>query len=198
MQEKGKKRQFVTKKDLILGTIIAIFVSIPFIFSPDRAGRYVADSEIEEFAGQIIPLSIRKIEEDIKDTGGKPTLMVMYASWCGYCKFLLPVISSLKKEGKLEGIRLYFISIDKDKRELAAYLLKHDYNKIFTPQILNRTGEQTLTDLLISKGSNFNGPIPYSIIFNGQGKIVAEYLGLVNKRALLNKIDDVINPPKEN
>lgn len=194
MQEEYKKLRF-TKKDIILGAIIAIIVSIPFLLNP---ARYVSDSEIREFTGKIIPLPVAKIADAIESADGKPTLMVIYASWCGYCKFLLPGISTLKKEGKLEGVHLYLISTDEDETDLARYLLSHDYDKVFTPQILRRTGEQRLTDLLISKGSNFNGAIPYSIIFNGKGKLVAEFPGLVNKRTLLNKINDAINPPKEN
>lgn len=196
MQKDNKKRPFISIKDIIIGGIVVLFTAIAFgkpvpffdasLYAPTRD---VSNQEITSFAEHdIIDLPVSKIVAKIEEKDGKPTFMVIYSSWCGYCKILMPHIINLKKEGKLENINLIFISIDKDKMKLAEYLLSHDYDKFFTPYIVEKNVPDALENMITSKGHYYDGVVPYTVIFNDEGKIISAIRGRMNKKHFLEKV----------
>ncbi|MDU1892334.1 MAG: thioredoxin [Dysgonomonas sp.] len=60
--------------------------------------------------------------ETFKDiiTGDKPVLVDFYATWCGPCKAMSPIIDSLAKELK-EHLRVIKVDIDKNQPTAAHY-----------------------------------------------------------------------------
>lgn len=196
MKKDKTKRPFISAKDIIIGGIVVIFTALVFgkpvpflnanLYAPTRSVLKQEVTDFVEHGIRTIPVSEIIAKTELKD--GKKTLMVIYTSWCGYCKTLIPNIFSLKKEGKLENTNLVFISIDKDKFELAKYLLEHDYDKFFTPYIVEKDAPDALENLILSKGHYYDGGIPYTIIFNDEGKILSTTRGTMDKEQLFKKL----------
>lgn len=187
----------ITIKDIIIGGIVVVFTAIAFeqpafLFKNNTPTRNVLQVEIEHFiSDNIISLSATEIAKKLENNNGKATLMVFYASWCSYCKQLIPDILSLQKEGKLDNVELFFLSVDKDKTELAGYLLKHSYDNFFTPYILERNGEEALESMLMKKGHLYSGGLPYTVIFDNKGNVSSAIRGLTSKKNILDKVAQV-------
>ncbi len=195
MENNKKKRPFFTIKDIIIGGIVVIFTAIafgkpiPFLNMPAHPqARNVLQAEVTDLVNNgLIETTAQQISDKIDKKDGKPSLMLIYASWCSYCKFLIPDILSLRHEGKLDNINVFFLSIDKDKSELANYLLKYNYDKEFTPYIIKNGGQDELEIMMINKNRYYNG-VPYTIIFNDDGKIISTIAGSTSKNWLRTKL----------
>ena len=203
MEQEKKKRPFITAKEAFVAivviylTAIAFNKPVPFIdmLVPPAPERKVSEQEIINFSPQIKDISAQQIADNI-NSNGKPTLMVLYTSWCGYCKILMPNISTLKKEGKIEGINLLLISVDKERNKASKYKLEHNYDKVFTPYIMASEDEEDLKNIIKNKNGNYTRAIPYALFFDSHGNLLEETIGIINKKMLLSKLENAINNPK--
>lgn len=55
---------------------------------------------------------INSIEEFEKEIQNGKVLIDFYASWCGPCRMLSPVIEELEEEGKLNNINVIKVDVD--------------------------------------------------------------------------------------
>lgn len=78
--------------------------------------------------------------EEWKYEGDKPCIVDFYATWCGPCKALAPVLEDLAKEydGK---IYIYKIDVDKEKDLSSAFGIRSIPTLLWIPQ----TGKPTVT-----------------------------------------------------
>lgn len=202
MEKKNKKRPFITAKEAVIAiaviylTAIAFEKPIPFIDTspPPPPARSVSYQEAVNFSSRLQDITSKQIADSLNS--GKPTLIVMYTSWCGYCKRLLPNITGLKKEGKIEDINLLLISVDKERDKASKYILEHSYDKIFTPYIMASKDEDDLKNIIKSKNGNYTRAIPYTLFFDSNGNLLEENVGIINKKMLLSKIEKMINKSK--
>lgn len=202
MEKEPTKRAFITVKESIVAVLVIILVSVAFEepFSITEINttplKNVSEQETLEFTKQIKIISASQIVKNIETTDAKPTLMVMYASWCGYCKKLLPNIAKLKNEGKISGVNLLLLSIDKDIIKFSTYFLQRNYDKVFTPYIMDDDEEGKLKSIIVSKGGSYSTSIPYSVIFDSKGILIEEIHGAVSKKRLLEKLNNAVSQPK--
>ena len=69
---------------------------------------------------------------DWKFLGDKPAVIDFYASWCGPCQRLLPVIETLSDE--FEGkIDIYKVNVDQEEELAAAFNIRTIPTLIFIP-----------------------------------------------------------------
>ncbi len=193
--ENQKKRPFITVTEALISSAVLFLTAVAFEkidLTPQVPLRSVLEAEVSQFAEQIVDLPISQIARKIETSDGKPTLMVIYASWCAYCKLLLPKIAALKNEGDLNNIHLLFISLDEDKRKLSTYILQRNYDRIYDPYMLENNSVKGLDNFMITKGSSYNGSIPYTVIFDSKGKLVSTLHGTVDKPSLREFIEDAV------
>ena len=75
---------------------------------------------------------IETMATDWKFLGDKPAVIDFYASWCGPCQRLLPIIETLSEE--FEGkIDIYKVNVDQEEELAAAFNIRTIPTLIFIP-----------------------------------------------------------------
>ena len=75
---------------------------------------------------------IETMATDWKFLGNKPAVIDFYASWCGPCQRLLPIIETLSDE--FEGkIDIYKVNVDQEEELAAAFNIRTIPTLIFIP-----------------------------------------------------------------
>jgi len=91
-----------------------ILLMMGFVSTQVASAQVVKEITKSEFTKKVADLEKNK---DWKFLGNKPTIIDFYATWCGPCKRLSPIMEQLAKEynGK---VQFYKVDVDKE-RELA-------------------------------------------------------------------------------
>lgn len=91
-----------------------ILLMMGFVSTQVGSAQVVKEITKSEFTKKVADLEKNK---DWKFLGNKPTIIDFYATWCGPCKRLSPIMEQLAKEynGK---VQFYKVDVDKE-RELA-------------------------------------------------------------------------------
>jgi thiol-disulfide isomerase/thioredoxin len=192
-KKKEKKKthwlDFVLNVTIITLIVMAVLHTIqPMITPPDpRMG------EVEGYRSELIPLHPADLDKKLQS--GKPSIMLVYTSWCGYCRMLIPELMKLNAEKKLDGMQKLFVSLDTDSNELSKYIVLNGYKGSFDPYVVMQGTSSGLVQLSADKGGNFKGQIPYVGVFDKEGKLVAESLGMTNYNRLLDMVNKAAPEP---
>ncbi len=86
--------------------------------SSSTANNYLGeDWTLTNLAGEAVTLS---------DFQGRPTLLVFWATWCPYCKKLLPGIARLNDKYEAQGLKVLAVNIKEDWKP-EVYWRNHEY-----------------------------------------------------------------------
>ncbi len=139
-------------------------------------------------------LTWEQLEAEV--AGDTPTLVVVFTSWCPFCKKLMPEITSLANEQK-EKLNLVAISIDEDPNAIRSFISTLPSLPPFPVYVHASDNERSLVQAFLYKNKiNFTGGIPFMAIFH-QGKAVQQIGGFVEKSVLtqmLGRIEEQKNP----
>lgn len=154
---------------------------------------YVGESgqEVKGENEQLITIKPEEVAPMALNAGGKPVMLVVYASWCPYCREVMPGVAELIREHKLDRLKLIFLSVDTRQRALAAYLVAHNYQGLFTPYVIAPNLAGNLPEALRPTGSQFDGRIPFIGFYDSSGKPVARFPGMMDKNALLAAVEQL-------
>jgi thiol-disulfide isomerase/thioredoxin len=187
-KEKKQKKKMHWFDFLLNVTIVTLVVMAslhaiqPIITPPDpripEANRYV---------DKLIEIHPAELDSKIREDG--PSIMLVYASWCGYCRVIVPELVKLINEKKLEGMQTLFVSLDQNKEDLSKYLVLGGYKDVFDPYMVLEGTSTGLVKLSAEKGGNYKGQIPYVGVFDKKGNLVAESLGMTNHKRLLDMVN---------
>ncbi|MCC6361307.1 MAG: TlpA family protein disulfide reductase [Phycisphaerales bacterium] len=123
---------------------------------PALIGQSVSDWEVSAVDGEQILL--------VPEKATKPTLIILWATWCLSCKVEIDAVKKLLDDGKLKDLRVLCVSIDSDEDAMRKMLttkplpfpVAHDAN------FLGRVG---------ARG------VPTSIVINSKGVVTAMWTG---------------------
>lgn len=110
------------------------------------------------------------------------SLVVIYASWCGHCRRLIPALIELDDDDTLLGTSPIMLSLDRKPRDWLRYLAQFDRFP-FIPYRLTYGDNDKLVKQLNEAGSRYNSTIPHLSLFE-DGKLIAEMRSFTHKDAL--------------
>jgi thiol-disulfide isomerase/thioredoxin len=156
----------------------------------------IPEETMQTVINRMAELSPQAVTEKLT-VAEKPVLLFVYASWCSYCREALPELLKIQEEGKMKGVEPIFLSIDEDRRKLAAYLIRSHYTERFTSYVMAPDQKGwPLIRALEGLSSHYNGGLPYIALFRN-GKPDFELSGGPDETDLQNLLHRVtlsINP----
>lgn len=171
--------------------VILVVAALILTFAPyaDVGNPQIEEiRQVEAAVQRVLPENVPAL---LQSGDGRPVMLVLYASWCGYCSKLMPRILQLMNEHKLDHVKPVFLSMDSQPRIFSKYLVRTKYYILFQPLMLQEIFYNNLPQVMAATGSGFNGAIPYVGFFSPDGKMLAEISGLVDKQDLLSVAETV-------
>lgn len=110
----------MTKKSILL-VVLAIFS-----LSCWAEVHYLTDAE---FKAKIFDYATQKEWK----YDGQPCVVDFYATWCGPCKRLAPIMDSLSNTKTYKGITFYKVDVDKESALAAAFGIRSIPQLLFIP-----------------------------------------------------------------
>lgn len=105
----------------------------------------------------------------LADLQGRPVLLNFWATWCPPCIEEMPLIEAFYKQQGANGIQV--LAIAADKMELVKKFLSQ--NRLTLPVAAG--GAEVIT--MARLAGNLTGSLPFSILFDGQGRVLRQKLG---------------------
>lgn len=168
---------------ITLAACVVMFVLLYFI--DPMLQNSSNHNKVQQFANVIEPITAPQILEKVKASQGTPVVMMVYASWCGYCRQVMPRMMKLMRERKEDSLfNVLFVSVDKDMMDLGNYLVKEQYDMVFTPYIAQTTNFRKFKDVLQRAGLKYDGRIPFIAIIDGSGSVRYQGTGNVSLQKL--------------
>ncbi|MEO8513530.1 MAG: TlpA disulfide reductase family protein, partial [Ignavibacteria bacterium] len=128
-----------------------------------------ASQEVKEFR------SIDEFKVIMDSSLGKTTLVNFWATWCPPCVKEFPELVKLYKDYKDKDFKLIFVSLDDNSEvqsKLIPFLKKHDVD--FVSYHADFKKPEDLIDFI---DKSWQGEIPYTKIYDKEGKLFTTFLG---------------------
>lgn len=108
---------------------------------------------------------------------GKPLIVNFWARWCAPCRVEIPELVEFQTRHKARGIGVIGVGLESDAPPVRDFARAYDINY---PVLLTR--DQGIA-LLQALGNSAAG-LPYTVVINRRGEIVASKLGAMSRAAL--------------
>jgi thiol-disulfide isomerase/thioredoxin len=150
------------------------FVAGVWMRSPGLSRSPVATAAEALYAIRLPDLEGR--DQSISQWRGQPLVVNFWATWCGPCREEIPELVKMQQKYSDNGLQFVGISIDQiDKTNEFAEKFKMNY-----PVLIG-----TFDTIEISRqAGNAKGVLPYTVILDRKGRIVATELGGLNAEKL--------------
>jgi thiol-disulfide isomerase/thioredoxin len=107
---------------------------------------------------------------------GKPLLVNFWATWCPPCVKEMPLLDQFHAARKSAGWQVLGLAVD-GPTPVREFLAQRPMG--FLIGLAGMEGAELSRSL-----GNINGALPFTVVFNGSGKIVARKLGAISERDL--------------
>jgi len=108
---------------------------------------------------------------------GKPLIVNFWARWCAPCRVEIPELVDLQIRHKARGIEVIGVNLESDAPPVRDFAKAYDINY---PVLLTRDKGIALLQAL----GNGKAGLPYTVVINRKGEVVASKLGAMNRAEL--------------
>jgi thiol-disulfide isomerase/thioredoxin len=122
-------------------------------------------------------------QKALADYKGKVVFVNFWATWCGPCKYEIPMFVDLQQRYGPQGLQIVGISVDDPVDKLAPYVKEMGMNY----PVLQGLGHEDVQDAY--------GPIlgiPVSVMISRDGKVCATHTGLTSKDVFEREIQALL------
>ena len=137
-----------------------------------RINRPAADFTLPLFSGGNLTLSSLR---------GKPVVINFWASWCPPCREEAPILEEVWRRYRDKGVTFIGVDIQDAEADAQAYIEEFGITYPNGPDIGGR--------ITIDYGV---GGIPVTFFVNREGLIVSRWVGAINERILVSRIEDLL------
>ena len=116
---------------------------------------------------------------------GKVVVMNHWASWCPPCVAEVPLLIEFQKQYQEKGLQIVGVAHDTPE---AARIFGDQIGINYPSLVLTNGG----SELMISQGNTHGSGLPFTAIFDRNGKLAATKLGLLNNESLHKLIDPLL------
>lgn len=134
-----------------------------------------------------LAMTSSQVANEFENADGKPVLFYVYTTWCKVCNKNFPVINEIAREFQNTDLRVITLAVDKNMNapHLQAHLRLFG-DVYFQPQYL--AFKEGFMEFLQRKNISYNNRIPFTVLLNRDGEVIAKYTGYKSKNYLRNKI----------
>jgi thiol-disulfide isomerase/thioredoxin len=165
----------------------AVLLAAALALAPDGHARGAAPANAK---AEIVPASVVQVLSAVKKPGARAVLLNVWATWCDPCREEMPDLVRIYREHKAQGLRLVLVSTDGRDEKADAEKFLADQGVDFV-SFLKTDKDMEFIDGIDKR---WNGTLPASFLYDGQGKTVHFWSGKVSYQALKQKLDDVLKP----
>lgn len=166
---------------IILFTFFAVAASAQLFVSPDAVKTTVIDAE-----------GLKNLVKSPENK--KPILINFWATWCGPCRVEFPDLVEIDKVYREKGLDFALVSID---NLVLVDTQVSDFLKVYKAEeipsyLIDLDDEQTFKAIR-RIAPRFSGTYPFTVLYNGKGKLVYQKSGVIDAKILREKIDKIID-----
>ncbi|WP_031499820.1 TlpA family protein disulfide reductase [Bryobacter aggregatus] len=117
-----------------------------------------------------------------QDLAGKPALIQLWATWCGYCRRDQPILEKLSEEFKAKGLAVVAINVGESRKKVEDYLKENPRPGVKI--VLNE--DSNLPALIAPQG------FPFYVLLDKEGRVAGVQAGSGGEeslRALLARVE---------
>lgn len=120
----------------------------------------------------------------IADGQGQLQMICFWASWCGYCKQLMPILEMIQRKAGAEAMRTLLIT--SEERDKFRALARHARRELKLQFLHDRSGD-------LSKRWGGNG-YPYLVVVGADGKVRESFSGYSDSllEPILNEVNGAL------
>jgi peroxiredoxin len=154
-------------------TRVVALTPTPTIPPKPIPGHPAPDFTLPDLEGNEIRLS---------DLRGKVVLLNFWATWCGYCRMLLPILNTAHEELREKGFIVVAVDVGEETERVRAYI---EENELSFLTVLDRKGS-------VAKLYRLRG-IPTSFFIDQEGIVQGTYIGLMNLTRIRRIVEGLID-----
>jgi peroxiredoxin len=111
-------------------------------------------------------------------------LVHVWATWCGPCVKEFDGLGALTKELSRRGLQVFGVSVDRNAGATRAFLSEHP-----TGWTHLRVTDGSLGGAIKSLGGRYGGGIPYNLLLDTDGSVLASWSGASSPKAIRARIE---------
>lgn len=185
----ARERQRVQGEQEALRSKVAANLAAPLGMKGSSEDAKAGPREPPAFNGRIETVGVDSLPERTR-AGNKATLVFVYASWCPSCRKTFPIVNQVALNYQERGLEVVGLSLDEDPSDLVRYL--HRTRPVFPALRAAPSPPGSLKRAVSDFGGTYPDSIPYLALLDGQGRLVAQSPGNLNRSALAAHIEQVL------